>query len=33
MGLSHYAQLDGSAEIVLLPSFVAEEWERTGETP
>jgi hypothetical protein len=33
MGLSHYAKLDGSSEIVLLPVFVAEEWERTGGTP
>ena len=33
MGLSHYARLDGSSEIVLLPAFVAEEWERTGGTP
>ncbi|HMM90190.1 hypothetical protein [Bradyrhizobium sp.] len=33
MGLSHYAQLDGSSEIALLPTFVAEEWERTGGTP
>jgi hypothetical protein len=33
MGLSHYARLDGSSEIALLPAFVAEEWERTGETP
>ena len=30
MGLSHYARLDGSQEIALLPAFVAEEWERTG---
>jgi hypothetical protein len=33
MGLSHYAKLDGSSEIALLPSFVAEAWERTGGTP
>jgi len=33
MGLSHYASLDGSSEIVLLPAFVAEEWERTGGAP
>jgi len=33
MGLSHYARLDGSQEIALLPAFVAEEWERTGGTP
>jgi hypothetical protein len=33
MGLSHYARLDGSSEIALLPTFVAEEWERTGGTP
>jgi hypothetical protein len=33
MGLSHYARLDGRQEIVLLPAFVAEEWERTGGTP
>jgi hypothetical protein len=33
MGLSHYARLDGSPEIALLPAFVAEEWERTGGTP
>jgi hypothetical protein len=33
MGLSHYARLDGSSEIALLPAFVAEEWERTGGTP
>jgi hypothetical protein len=33
MGLSHYAKLDGSSEIALLPVFVAEEWERTGGTP
>jgi hypothetical protein len=30
MGLSHYARLDGSSQIALLPAFVAEEWERTG---
>jgi hypothetical protein len=33
MGLSHYARLNGSPEIALLPAFVAEEWERTGGTP
>jgi hypothetical protein len=33
MGLAHYARLDGSSEIALLPTFVAEEWERTGGTP
>jgi len=33
MGLSHYARLDGRQEIVLLPAFVAEEWERTGGAP
>lgn len=33
MGLSHYARLDGSSQIALLPAFVAEEWERTGEAP
>lgn len=33
MGLSHYARLDGSPEIALLPAFVAEEWERTGGAP
>jgi hypothetical protein len=33
MGLSHYARLDGSSEIALLPAFVAEQWERTGATP
>ena len=33
MGLSHYARLDGRQEIVLLPAFVAEQWERTGGTP
>ncbi len=33
MGLSHYARLDGSPEIALLPVFVAEAWERTGGTP
>jgi hypothetical protein len=33
MGLSHYARLDGSSEIALLPAFVAEEWERTGGAP
>ena len=33
MGLSHYARLDGSSEIAVLPAFVAEEWERTGGTP
>jgi hypothetical protein len=33
MGLSHYARLDGSREIALLPAFLAEEWERTGATP
>lgn len=33
IGLSHYARLDGSPEIALLPAFVAEEWERTGGTP
>jgi hypothetical protein len=33
MGLSHYARLDGSSQIALLPAFVAEEWERTGGAP
>ena len=33
IGLSHYARLDGSSQIALLPSFVAEEWERTGGAP
>ena len=33
LGLSHYARLDGSREIALLPAFVAEEWERAGEAP
>jgi hypothetical protein len=33
MGLSHYARLDGSPGIALLPAFVAEEWERIGGTP
>lgn len=33
MGLSHYAKLDGSPEIALLPVFVAEAWERTGAAP
>lgn len=33
MGISHYARLDGSSEIALLPTFVAEEWERTGGAP
>jgi len=33
MGLSHYARLDGSSEIALLPAFVAEQWERTGGAP
>ena len=33
MGLSHYARLDGSSEIALLPAFVAEEWQRTGGAP
>ena len=33
MGLTHYAKLDGSSEIALLPAFVAEAWERTGGTP
>lgn len=33
LGLSRYARLDGSREIALLPAFVAEEWERVGETP
>ena len=33
MGISHYARLDGSSEIALLPTFVAEQWERTGGTP
>jgi hypothetical protein len=33
MGLSNYARFDGSTEIALLPAFVAEEWERTGEAP
>ena len=33
LGLSHYARLDGSREIALLPAFVADAWERTGETP
>ena len=33
MGLSHYARLDGSSQIALLPAFVAEQWERTGAAP
>ena len=33
MGLSHYARLDGSSEIALLPTFVGDEWERTGGAP
>ena len=33
LGLSHYARLDGSREVALLPAFVAEEWERAGGTP
>jgi hypothetical protein len=33
MGLSHYARLDGSSQIALLPAFVAEAWERTGAAP
>jgi hypothetical protein len=33
MGLSHYARIDGSPRIALLPAFVAEEWERTGAAP
>jgi hypothetical protein len=33
MGLSHYARVDGSSEIALLPAFVAEEWQRTGAAP
>jgi hypothetical protein len=33
LGLSHYARVDDSREIALLPAFVAEAWERTGETP
>jgi hypothetical protein len=33
MGLSRYARLDGSSHIALLPTFVAEEWERTGGAP
>jgi hypothetical protein len=33
MGLSHYARLDGSPEIALLPGFVADEWERAGGAP
>ena len=33
MGLSHYARLDGSSEIALLPAFIGEEFERTGGTP
>jgi hypothetical protein len=33
MGLSHYARLDGSSEIALLPGFVADQWERAGGAP
>jgi hypothetical protein len=33
MGLSHYAMLDGSPEIALLPTFLAEAWEQTGAMP
>jgi hypothetical protein len=33
LGLSHYARLEGSREIALLPGFVAEEWERIGKIP
>lgn len=33
MGLSHYAMVDGSPEIALLPNFLAEAWEQTGAVP
>jgi len=33
MGLSHYARIDGSQEIALLPVFVVEAWERAGGAP
>jgi hypothetical protein len=33
MGLSHYARLDESSQIALLPAFLVEEWERTGGAP
>jgi hypothetical protein len=33
IGLSHYARVDGRSEIALLPTFVGEEFERTGGTP
>lgn len=33
LGLSHYARLDGSRQIALLPGFVADEWEKAGEAP
>ena len=28
LGLARYARVDGRAEVVLLPAFVAETWER-----
>lgn len=33
MGLSHYAMLDGSQQIALLPNFLAEAWEQAGAAP
>ena len=33
LGLSDYARTGGSHEIVLLPGFVAKEWERVGKVP
>jgi len=33
LGLSHYARREGSREIVLLPGFVADEWQRVGKVP
>jgi hypothetical protein len=31
LGLSHFAKVEGSSEIALLPGYVAEAWERVGK--
>jgi hypothetical protein len=33
LGLARYARVDGRAEVVLLPAFVAEAWERLVTQP
>lgn len=33
LGLSHFARVEGSNEIALLPGYVGEAWERVGKAP